>query len=238
MNKERFIAQLTSPKIIGIKEIADWEDITKKHPYFQAAKSIYSKKPQTKQQFQIQQSSQRDGRHDAPTEPYSLNTSQTLDPSKKERSLTKPSKSDATHASKASELEAALEIGTPLEFDRKEVHSFNEWLQLSKVTPIRRKEAGNSSHKLNEKIHLIDQFIQKNPSIPPVDKTSNPLKKEPVTLQDKNLMTETLAKVYLEQKKYSSAIHAYQILILKYPEKSGFFADQIKKIKFLKANKL
>ena len=238
MNKERFIAQLTSPKIIGLKEIADWEDITKKHPYFQAAKSIYSKKSQTKQQFQIQQSSQRDGRHDCTDRTVLFEHITDIRPVQKRAVSTKPSKSDATHASKASALEAALEIGTPLEFDHKEMHSFNEWLQLSKVTPIKRKKAGKTSQKLNEKIHLIDQFIQKNPSIPPVDKTTNLLKNEPVSLHDKNLMTETLAKVYLEQKKYSSAIHAYQILILKYPEKSGFFADQIKKIKFLKANKL
>ena len=39
-------------------------------------------------------------------------------------------------------------------------------------------------------------------------------------------MTETLARIYLEQKKYDNAIKAYQILILKYPEKSGFFADR------------
>ena len=30
---------------------------------------------------------------------------------------------------------------------------------------------------------------------------------------------KTLAKVYLEQKKYNKAIQAYEILILKYPEK-------------------
>jgi hypothetical protein len=47
------------------------------------------------------------------------------------------------------------------------------------------------------------------------------------------LMTETLAKVYLEQKKYKKAIKAYDILILNYPEKSGFFADQIRAIKKL-----
>ena len=46
-------------------------------------------------------------------------------------------------------------------------------------------------------------------------------------------MTETLAKVYLEQKKYENAIQAFKILSLKYPEKGGFFADQIKKIKKL-----
>ena len=47
-------------------------------------------------------------------------------------------------------------------------------------------------------------------------------------------MTETLAKVFTKQKKYNKALEAYQILILKYPEKNSFFADQIKKIKKLK----
>ncbi len=46
-------------------------------------------------------------------------------------------------------------------------------------------------------------------------------------------MTETLAKLYLEQKKYKKAIQAYKILSLKYPEKSSFFADRIKAVKQL-----
>jgi hypothetical protein len=45
-------------------------------------------------------------------------------------------------------------------------------------------------------------------------------------------MTETLARVYLEQKKISKAIQAYEILILKYPEKSSFFADRIWILRF------
>ena len=49
-------------------------------------------------------------------------------------------------------------------------------------------------------------------------------------------MTETLARVYLEQKKYSKAIQAYEILILKYPEKSSFFADRISDIKIVQQN--
>ena len=47
------------------------------------------------------------------------------------------------------------------------------------------------------------------------------------------LMTETLARVYAQQKNYQKAIQAYKILILKYPEKSGFFADQIQELKRL-----
>ena len=50
-------------------------------------------------------------------------------------------------------------------------------------------------------------------------------------------MTETLAKVYVAQKKYKKAIQAYKILILKNPEKSGFFADQIRAIKNIQENK-
>ena len=50
-------------------------------------------------------------------------------------------------------------------------------------------------------------------------------------------MTETLAQVYLEQKKYKKAIQAYKILSLKYPEQSGFFADRIKAVKKLQKNK-
>ena len=44
-------------------------------------------------------------------------------------------------------------------------------------------------------------------------------------------MTETLAKLYFEQKKFKEAIKAYEILSLKYPEKISLFADQIKTIK-------
>jgi hypothetical protein len=42
---------------------------------------------------------------------------------------------------------------------------------------------------------------------------------EPSKADNSMLMTETLARVYLEQKKYQKAIQAYEILILKYPEK-------------------
>jgi len=44
-------------------------------------------------------------------------------------------------------------------------------------------------------------------------------------------VTETLAEIYLNQGLWDKAINAYEILSLKYPEKSGFFADRIKEIK-------
>ncbi len=53
-----------------------------------------------------------------------------------------------------------------------------------------------------------------------------------------SLMTETLARIYLEQKNYNKAIQSYKILSLKYPEKSSFFADQLKLIVELKDNNI
>ena len=47
------------------------------------------------------------------------------------------------------------------------------------------------------------------------------------------LVTETLAKILTNQKKYKKAIKAYRILSLKYPKKSSFFADHIREIKKL-----
>ena len=87
-----------------------------------------------------------------------------------------------------------------------------------------------------KKLEIIDKFIETNPKIPPIKKDTQSTTTIPI-IEDKNyLMTETLAKVYLEQKKYSKAIQAYQILILKYPEKSSFFATRIEDIKNLQQN--
>ena len=83
---------------------------------------------------------------------------------------------------------------------------------------------------------MIDKFIENNPKIPTPNKNEITPVIEPKYEDTSYLMTETLARVYLEQKKYSKAIQAYEILILKYPEKSSFFADRILDIKNLQQN--
>jgi len=137
-----------------------------------------------------------------------------------------------------------LEIGKPLDFSSEEKHSFQEWLQLASFKPISREEIPTEESKTAEisendlekkkKIDLIDKFIEANPKISPVKNSSPvPVISERNSSDTSYLMTETLAKVYLEQKKYQKAIQAYEILILKYPEKNHFFADRILDIKIL-----
>jgi hypothetical protein len=157
-------------------------------------------------------------------------------------SIKEASSSEETNPDKS--IEEKLNIGKPLVFSITEKYSFEEWLQLSKIHPIVRenkapKEENNSSidPEKQKKIELIDKFIEANPKIPPIKKDAEPgFKLEPSSENSPYLMTETLARVYLEQHKYDKAIQAYEILILKYPEKSSFFANRISDIKILQQN--
>lgn len=159
-------------------------------------------------------------------------------------------------AEKISIIEEQLAIGEPLDFDKNEKYSFNEWLKLTKLQKITREEklpetdsenlssektsiesnndGNNIDSKKKKKLEIIDRFIETNPKITPVKNATIPA---PIINQTEEnqgyFMTETLAKIYLEQKKYQKAIQAYEILILKYPEKSSLFADRISYIKEL-----
>lgn len=143
-------------------------------------------------------------------------------------------------SSEEQKAEEKLAIGKPLEFSKNEKHSFQEWLQLSRLKPIVREEEAKNSTSTDDdkkkKLELIDKFIENNPKITPIAKDATGPVIEPIAEDTSYLMTETLARVYLEQKKYSKAIQAYEILILKYPEKSSFFADRISDIQILQQN--
>jgi hypothetical protein len=52
--------------------------------------------------------------------------------------------------------------------------------------------------------------------------------------ENEELITETLAAIYFEQKNYEKALSAYKKLSLKYPEKSIYFAARIKEIEKIK----
>ncbi len=89
--------------------------------------------------------------------------------------------------------------------------------------------------KKRQKMELIDKIIEKNPgSIRHKDDKklfiANAQAKESL-LENEHLVTETLAKIYAIQGNISKAIRAYEILSLKFPQKSVYFASQIKSLK-------
>ncbi len=67
-------------------------------------------------------------------------------------------------------------------------------------------------------------------------KPENPVREETTLLDEYDLLTESLAKIYIKQKRYYKAIEIIRKLSLKYPEKSVYFADQIRFLEKLITN--
>ena len=82
----------------------------------------------------------------------------------------------------------------------------------------------------------IEKFISKNLilSIKSIEEPEIQEDNKSFEIIKESLVTETLAKLYVEQKNYEKAIQTYKILILKFPEKNSYFASAIKKLKKLK----
>lgn len=147
------------------------------------------------------------------------------------------------------QLEENLEVGKPLDFSENDKFSFTEWLKLTSAQPIQRETEEVSNENIEpkkeaiieepipvkqKKMDLIDRFIETNPKITPSKSAVVPaVNMDRLNEEEPFYMTETLARIYLEQKKYQKAIQAYEILILKYPEKSSLFANRIFDIKKL-----
>ncbi len=87
--------------------------------------------------------------------------------------------------------------------------------------PVKRKED-----------QLIERFIIEEPHIhpPSMDKLDTENKAKKSSEDGDELVTETLAKIYLDQMLYHKALDTYKKLVLKFPEKSLYFAGQIESI--------
>ncbi|PTT01026.1 hypothetical protein DBR11_08285 [Pedobacter sp. HMWF019] len=84
-------------------------------------------------------------------------------------------------------------------------------------------------HKETE---IIDNFLKKDPQISPpkAEQIDNENKAKKSAEDHNDLVSETLAKIYIEQMLYHKAIDTYQKLSLKFPEKSRYFADLIQSL--------
>ncbi|MDB5091268.1 MAG: hypothetical protein JWR09_5262 [Mucilaginibacter sp.] len=79
---------------------------------------------------------------------------------------------------------------------------------------------------------IIERFIQEEPQIRPQssDKLDNENKAKKSSEDRDELVSETLAAIYSDQMLYHKAIASYKKLMLKFPEKSRYFAAKIEQL--------
>lgn len=231
INSETYNKLLAQPDIMENKHVSDLRTLLERYPYFQSVRALYLKGLKNADSFRYNHELKITAAHSTDrTVLFDFITSDVFKTTAKIHQEIQV-KIDENPIEYQSEEEKVLDIGKPISFNNNEKHSFQEWLKLSTFKPIQRQ-----SSRLKNQQKIIDKFIETSPKIIPIEKYEEVEISIPKIKTDKSLMTETLAKVYLEQKKYEKAIKAYEILSLKYPEKSGFFADQIKRIKELQEN--
>jgi tetratricopeptide (TPR) repeat protein len=97
-----------------------------------------------------------------------------------------------------------------------------------------------NSDKTNPDNQLIDRFLSQQHESIRIEKeirenstNENGIAEKSIAETDE-LITETLALIYFEQKKYDKALDAFKKLSLKYPEKSVYFANRIEEIEKLR----
>lgn len=103
------------------------------------------------------------------------------------------------------------------------INTWQSWLKIDRPQDVQK-------DKTELKNKVIETFIETNPKISQLKEESSFVIREKGD-DISHLMTETLANLYFEQKLYTKAIKAFEILIGKTPEKKKYYEEKIQEIK-------
>ena len=204
MNKEQFTNYLQNPENLDADSVGELSEIVKRFPYCQSAHLLF-----------------------------------TINLFKEENVLYNASlKTTAVYAGNRRVLKQMID-----QFEQKIKQSSHESENQS-LEPVSTVEIPDFEEPLKEpdseeikvkktKQELLDEFIRNQPSISRGKESfySAAEASRQSIVDQENIISETLAKIYYDQHYFEKAINIYERLSLKYPEKSIYFAALIEKAK-------
>ncbi len=246
MNKKSFQELLQEPSALSQENISGLEEVVKNFPYCQVAHSLLAKgyreqgnmlSEKKLSKAAVYSSSRKKLRElilkEAPKPQTPVQQEQPARPS--EDALSKLRKLGLEARNKAKEAQqASQEIPSSFDFElptgTKGTEEIIEEIAKKETTPNPRVQG----KKFN--IDLIDNFIKSNPAI-----NRQSLREGIESFQEGDLawksgqesnkfISENLAKIHIRQGNIEKAISIYRELMLKYPDKKGYFVEQIQRL--------
>ena len=260
MNKEDFFKYLKGDKDLNDDSLLQLKQISKKYPYFQTAKLLLLKNMKDKgdndftpklNRFAIECADReklfyylnddRFARFFSIIKQDNLSTGDrtelllhsflgTLEEENNENSGSSDTLNLETNSIVSTDYIAYLELTKQSEND-KENDSENDSEKTDDPKPMKHQQ-------------LVDSFLEKSqsdevlfsPNKQQDNKRQDSSQEVDNLLDDDTFLTETLAQVYIKQKKYDQALTIIKRLSLNFPKKSIYFADQIRFLEYLIIN--
>jgi len=223
LTNEQFIQYLKQPELLDQSSVKELKDLIDDYPYFPVARMLYLRNLRNINSYKFEQELV----HHAIFIPDRALLFRLLEMQTKisEHFELLPYDENAFSNFFKAEL-GDVDKKDPNYFNYQITDSFQLINEVSFVSGNDEKTGGD----------LIDQFIQGNIiDSPLIDLASGSgkIRSEKSNEISEDLITETLAGVYLKQGLYDEALKSYEKLSLKFPEKNSYFASQIEKIKKL-----
>ncbi len=225
MKKKELLHLMTHPYQISFKEFDKMDKIVAKHPYFSTLKMIMAKAA-----LELNLPDQTNRLHSAAI----ASTNRLV-----LKSLMEFTPEEAHQVS---------DLNKEAIIDKVEISTIEEGDNIDMIAEILNKEpredeetnivdSALTTSKFDEQKQIIDNFIKSNiggikvnKSVDTEQEIQKDLSSDSVKLSD-NIASENLATVFEKQGKKGKAIHIYEKLILKYPEKRTYFAGRIEELK-------
>jgi len=247
MERQQFISYINDPGKLDKNSLVDIEELTNKFPYCQSLQILHLLNLHTTNHVMYGEQLKSSAAHIADRKRL-RELIRNMQPEQDRISKIENRKSSikdlVPHEASADEEQPPSDVNTEEEVPKAEpivpvVEQDEEarLLKLKQIVEDRLREITGETEESPDSAkftreELIDRFIEEEPSISrPKTKFFDPVKVAKSSREEQpGLVTETLAHIHIQQGNFDKAIEIYRKLSLNFPEKSSYFAAQIRKL--------